>query len=143
MSTTCQIARTGFGRHRAALVASASALLLSAWLTAVAIRVPSPHWLGCLSFLLLFTIIRRLRPGAASLAGGVWGGCLYAFCLARPASTINTLAFMIGPNMLLLALGWTSVEGVLHFHNLFHPREGLSLRAPSPRCFLTSNAGLS
>jgi len=106
----------------------------------------------------------------ASLAGGVWGGCLYVFCLAGQTPAIDTLAFTIdptasavglsawlltllilipaayiglaarlargrtgtlpaspkiGPNILLLALGWTLVEAVLHFHNLFGPREGL------------------
>ena len=180
MTVTCRIVRVGIGRHGAAMVASAAALLLSALLTAVALRAPGLQWLGCLSFLPLFAVIRRLRPRTASLAGGVWGGCLYAFYLACPTPAIDTLAFTndltssagglsvcagaqaglsawllallivipavyiglatrlargragilptsptIGPNILLLALGWTLVEAVLHFHNLFGPHEGL------------------
>ncbi|MFH1418379.1 MAG: hypothetical protein ABII12_08865 [Planctomycetota bacterium] len=180
MSATYRKSRFGMSGCGGATVSSAMALLLSALLTALALRVPGLQWLGCLSFLPLFVVIRRLRPRAASLAGGVWGGCLYAFYLACPTPAIDTLAFTndltssagglsvcagakaglsawllallivipavyiglatrlargragilptsptIGPNILLLALGWTLVEAVLHFHNVFSPHEGL------------------
>ncbi len=93
MSVTCRIPRCGIGRRVASLLASAAALLLSALLTAMALQVPDLQWLGCLSFLPLFAIIRRLRPSAASLVGCFWGSCLYLFCLISPPPAIDALPF--------------------------------------------------
>ena len=93
-------------------------------------------------------------PSTAVLAGGCWGGCLYLFCSAGPtpvvAPSFLSLALLTvipavyvglaarpaqrstgilpvssATNLLTLALGWTLVEAVLHFHNLFGPQDGL------------------
>ncbi len=110
------------------------ALVLSAALTATALRTTSHHWLGWISFLPVFMAVRWLRPVYAAMAGGLWGACLYVFCLAGPAPAIDpsllSLALLIvipgvyaglgamptrpiGFNLLVLALGWTLIEAIL------------------------------
>ena len=128
-------------------------LVLSALLTAAALRLPDLHWLAWISFLPLFVVVRSLRPPAAALAGGFWGGCLYLFCSAGPTPTVDTAGLVIAPSvwllallivipavyvglaarsaraigfkLLMLAIGWTLIEAVLHFHNPSAPHEGL------------------
>ena len=128
-------------------------LILSALLTAVALRTPDHHWLAWFSFLPLFVAVRWLRPATAALAGGLWGVCLYLFCTAGPTPAADALAPAIGLSagllallivipavyvglaarparaigfkLLLLALGWTLVEAVLHLHNPSGPHGSL------------------
>ncbi len=128
-------------------------LVLSALLTAAALRLPDQHWLAWISFLPLFVVVRSLRPPAAVLAGGFWGGCLYLFCTAGPTPAAEAMAPAVGPSawllallivipavyvglaarparaigfkLLTLALGWTLIEVVLHLRNHFGPHEGL------------------
>jgi len=94
----------------------------------------------------------RENGGAAALAGGFWGGCLYLFCSAGPARAIDPSAWLltllilipalyvglaarparaIAFNLLTLALGWTLVEAVLHLHHPTAGREGLLTGAQS------------
>ncbi len=89
----------------------------------------------------------------AALAGGLWGACLYSFLTAGAAAEIDAVstaiapsgqllvlfiviptvylrlaarpAFAIGLKLITLALGWTLLEAVLHFHNHFGPHDGL------------------
>ena len=121
--------------------ALASALTLSALLTAVALRSSDHHWLAWISFLPLFAVVRSLGPtnraatvrerfspprpdrfltGAArmrlfirplrengapaALAGGFWGGCLYLFCSAGPARTIEPSAWLLALLILIPAV---------------------------------------
>ncbi|MCH8253303.1 MAG: hypothetical protein IID36_12715, partial [Planctomycetes bacterium] len=77
--------------------AMAVSLVVSALLTATALRLPDHHWLAWISFLPLFVVVRSLRPPAAALAGGLWGGCLYVFCSAIPTPTVDTVASAIAP----------------------------------------------
>jgi apolipoprotein N-acyltransferase len=128
-------------------------LVFSALLTAAALRSPDHHWLAWISFLPLFAVVRSLRPPAATLAGGLWGGCLYLLCTAGPTPAVDTVAPAIGPsawllallivipavyvglaarparaigfNLLTLALGWTLLEVVLHLYSPSRPHEGL------------------
>ncbi|MHC4697953.1 MAG: hypothetical protein ACYTFA_14565 [Planctomycetota bacterium] len=72
-------------------------LVLSAMLTAVALRLPDYHWLAWISFLPLFVAVRSLRPTAAALAGGLWGGCLYAFFMAAPTPPLAATALVVNP----------------------------------------------
>ncbi len=128
-------------------------LVLSALLTAVALRAPECHWLAWFSFLPLFVAVRSLRPLQAVLAGGIWGGSLYVFATAgldpvagalasgmSPSPWLLALLILIpavyvglaarparaiGFNLLTLALGWTLVEVVLHLYNPTNPHEGV------------------
>ncbi len=134
-------------------VALLGSLILSALLTAAALRLPDQQWLAWISFLPLFVVVRSLGPLPAALAGGFWGGCLYLFCSAGPTPVFDIAAPAIGPSagllallilipgvcvglaarparaigykLLMLALGWTLVEAVLHLYNHFGPHEGL------------------
>ena len=121
-------------------------LVLSALLTAAALRVPNLHWLAWISFVPLFVVVRSLSPSPAATAGGFWGGCLYLFCATGSAPAIGAspslLALLIvipavylglaarparaiGFKLLILALGWTLVEVVLRLHNPSGAGEGL------------------
>ena len=64
--------------HTPKTAALGVSLILSALLTAEAVLLPERHWLAWISFLPLFIVVRSLRPSAASLAGGFWGGSLPA-----------------------------------------------------------------
>ncbi len=79
-------------------------LVLSALLTAAALRLPDHHWLAWISFLPLFVVVRSLRPLAALVAGGFWGGCLYLFCSTGPTPAVDTAGLAVGPSAWLLAL---------------------------------------
>lgn len=111
-----------------------ASLVLSALLTAVSLRVPGNQWLAWISLLPLFHAMRSLRLPTAAMAGGLWGACLYLFCVvdstglftpispsfsslvlltAVPAVYVSFGALMsraIGFNPLMLAIGWILVE---------------------------------
>ena len=134
-------------------VALGGSLVLSALLTAAALRLPDQNWLAWISFLPLFVVVRSLRPTAAVLAGAFWGGCLYLFCSAGTTLAVRSVAPAIGPSawllallvvipavylglaarparaigfkLLTLALGWTLIEVVLHLHSPSSAHEGL------------------
>ncbi len=114
--------------------ALAVSLVFSAALTATALRTTGHQWLGWISFLPLFLVVRSLRPLFAAMSGGLWGACLYLFCVAGSAPAIepslSSLALLIvvpavyaalgalparaiAVNLLVLALGWTLIEAVL------------------------------
>lgn len=146
-----QVASAPLGTPKA--LALGVSLILSALLTAAALRLPDEHWLAWISFLPLFVIVRSARPFAAALAGALWGGCFYLFCSAGATPALNTtdpaiapsaslLALLIlipavylglaarparaiGYKLLTLALGWTLIEIVLHLHNPSVARQGL------------------
>lgn len=126
-------------------------LLVSAALTAVALEATEHRWLAWISFLPIFAAVRWLRPPAAVLAGALWGGSLWVFCVAGPAPVLAasfwSLALLtsipavyaglaalpgrpIGLNLLTLALGWTLVEASLHVHSPSGLREGLLIGSP-------------
>jgi len=107
------------------------ALILSAALTAVSLRLSAAHWLAWVSLLPLFQAIRTLRRPMAAMAGGLWGVCLFLFAGHGPAPVIEPSVFSfamlttmptlyaglgalltrrIGFNPLVLALGWVGVE---------------------------------
>lgn len=128
-------------------------LVVSALVTAAALRLPGQQWLSWISFLPLFVVVRSLRPPTAALAGGFWGACLYLFWSTGPTPAVDTVAAAVGPSaallasltvipavyiglaalparpigckLLTLALGWTLVEVVVCHHNHFGPREAL------------------
>jgi apolipoprotein N-acyltransferase len=106
-------------------------LLGGAWLMALAISSPNYAWLGWVTLLPLFHVIRVLSPLRAGAAGALWGGSLFAFALGFSGSTISPtpLAFVlltavpgsyaalgawltrsVGFSPYLLALGWIGVE---------------------------------
>lgn len=114
---------------RAALFGSS--IVLSAMLSAAALRTPGLHWLAWVSLLPLFQAIRTLRLPLAALAGGLWGGCLYGLAAygATPAIAPTALSLIlltaapatycglgalltrwIGFNPFVLAVGWIGVE---------------------------------
>lgn len=96
-SITKAVFRTGAKLLRSPkTVALAVSLVLSALFTAIALLLPDYHWLAWFSFLPLFVVVRSLRPLAATLAGGFWGGCLYLFCTAAPGTSVNSIAPDIG-----------------------------------------------
>ncbi len=127
----------------------AVALVVSALLSAAALRSPNCHWLAWFSFLPLFISIRLLRPAAAALSGAMWGACLYLFCTAvsmpcvpgiNPSPTLLGSLILIpavyaglaalparaiGFKLVTLALGWTLIEAVVHLHR-FHELQPLS-----------------
>lgn len=137
----------------ARIVALSVSLLVSALLTAAALRLPDQHWLTWISFLPLFVVVRSLCPSAAVLAGGWWGGCLYFFCTVDPTPAFNTVAPIGGPSasllallvlipsiylglaarparaigfkLLTLALGWTLIEVILRVYNVSAVGDGL------------------
>ncbi len=93
--------------RRPKMVALAVSLVLSALFTATALLLPDLHWLAWISFLPLFVVVRSLRPLAAALAGGFWGGCLYLFCTAAPSLSANPIAPDIGLGASAIATsGW-------------------------------------
>ena len=115
----------------AAGVALTLALVGSAYLTAAAVGSPTHAWMGWLSLLPLFVAIRVLRPLRASACGALWGGCLFAFCIAsgRTAVSANlaSLALLtaipaiytflgagltrwMGFSPFVLGVGWMGVE---------------------------------
>ena len=115
----------------AAGVALTIALVGGAYLTATAVGSPTHAWMGWLSLLPLFVAIRVLRPLRASACGALWGGCLFAFCVAsgRTAVSANlaSLALLtaipaiytllgagltrwMGFSPFVLGVGWMGVE---------------------------------
>ena len=88
-------------------------------------------WLGWFSLVPLFLVIRAWRPGAAMLAGALWGICLYVFLVAQPSAAISPglghllllpvilaiytyagawLTRRIGFNPFVLGVAWMGVE---------------------------------
>ena len=115
----------------AAVVALTIALVGSAYLTATAVGSPTHAWMGWLSLLPLFVAIRVLRPLRASVCGALWGGCLFAFCVAAGRTTVSAnlasftlltaipalytllgagLTRWIGFSPFVLGVGWMGVE---------------------------------
>lgn len=90
-------------RHPKTAVLAVS-LVLGALLTTAALRLPGQQWLAWISFLPLFVVVRSLRPRAAALAGGFWGGFLYLFCSMGAVSAVDTVGPAIAPSPWLLAL---------------------------------------
>ena len=116
------------------LAALAASLVLSACLTAAALRSRDCSWVAWLSLLPLFWAVRSLRPTAAALCGAFWGAWLYLCSTAGPAPPVastplalglltavpaiyaglcSRLTRRIGFNPLMLALGWILVEMAL------------------------------
>ncbi|MCK4342806.1 MAG: hypothetical protein KAY37_13895 [Phycisphaerae bacterium] len=128
--------RERFEKHGAAGItgaALAGTLILSAFVTAVALAVPNHPWVAWISLLPLFTAVRVLRPPLAMLYGALWGVCLFLFA-ARigpavaptpyalvllalvPAAYAGFGAWLtrrIGFSPLMLGLGWILVEVAL------------------------------
>jgi len=109
----------------------ATALGLSALLTAVAITYPDCHWLAWFSLMPLFVAIRRLSSGWATWCGALWGGGIYLFASILPGGAIpnpdiNAIALVaipaayaglmalysrrFGYSPLALALGWITIS---------------------------------
>jgi len=118
----------------AAGVALTIALVGSAYLTATAVGSHTHAWMGWLSLLPLFVAIRVLRPLRALACGALWGGCVFAFCVAagRTAVSANlaSLALLtaipaiytflgawltrwMGFSPFVLGVGWMGVEFAL------------------------------
>ncbi len=92
-------------------------LVVSALLTAAALRLPDQHWLAWISFLPLFVVVRSLRPFGATLAGGFWGGCLcvfwvYLFRSAGANPAIHLTATSLSASVLLLLTLLIVISGV-------------------------------
>lgn len=106
-------------------------LILSALLTATALRNPALHWLAWFSLLPLFQAIRTLRLPLAAPAGGLWGCSVFLFAVAgdtpiipatlAAAALLTTIPAIytglgalvtrrIGFNPFVLAVGWIGVE---------------------------------
>jgi len=115
-------------------LALAGALLFSALLTSAVLRSQSHAWVAWVSLLPLFHAIRCLKPVQASLAGGLWGACLYLFssggagAVIQPAASslmlltllpaaytgvFSWLTRRIGLSPFVLAVGWILLELVL------------------------------
>ncbi len=112
-------------------VALVPALVISAYLMALALG-PSEHpWLAWVALLPLFVAIRTLRPLGALLSGALWGSSLYVFgvALASLGSREGLLSFAlltaapaayallgslvtrrIGFNPLVLGVAWMGME---------------------------------
>jgi len=109
----------------------ATALGLSALLTAVAITYPDCHWLAWFSLMPLFVAIRRLSSGWATWCGALWGGGIAFFASILPGGAIpnpdiNAIALVaipaayaglmalysrrFGYSPLAMALGWILAE---------------------------------
>lgn len=121
-------ARPSIGRAKA--VALVAALICGAYLTAAALAAPNHGWVVCISLLPLFWAIRALGPLRATLAGALWGGCLYVSAAAAVpviAPATRTLVLLttipaayaglgavltrrIGFNPVMLGVGWILVE---------------------------------
>jgi len=118
----------------AAGVALTIALVGSAYLTATAVGSPTHAWMGWLSLLPLFVAIRVLRPLRALACGALWGGCLFAFCVAAGSTAVSanlaSLALLtaipavytflgawltrwMGFSPFVLGVGWMGVEFAL------------------------------
>lgn len=106
-------------------------IVLSAYLTAWAVGSPTHSWVAWLSLLPLFVAIRVLRPLRALACGALWGGCLFAFCVASSRMAVSasllsfalltvipaiymflgaTLTRWIGFSPFVLGVGWMGVE---------------------------------
>lgn len=111
--------------------ALAGALVFSALLTSAVLRSQSHAPVAWVGLVPLFQAIRCFGPVRASLAGGVWGACLYLFssggagAVIQPA--VSSLAFLtvlpaiyagafswltrrIGLSPFVLAVGWVLLE---------------------------------
>ena len=86
-------------------------VVLNASLTAIALRLPGCRWLGWMRFLLLFVVVRSLRPDAAALSGGLWSACLYVFCTADPALSVDGMGHDV-PSITAAFASWA--RGVRH-----------------------------
>lgn len=138
--------------RRAQAPALGASLVLSAALTAVALRAPGHYWLVWVSLLPIFAAVRWLRPSAAVPMGALWGAGLYLFYTSSsaptPAPSLFLLALLtaipavyvglaalpartIGCKLLTLALGWTLIEAVLHVHNPTGPAGGFLAGSPA------------
>ena len=116
-------------------------LVLSALLTAAALRLPDQHWLAWISLLPLFWAIRFRGPTTAAFYGALWGISLYFFSTVGAAPAIaptlfslvllatipalyaglgSLLSRAIGFNPLMLAGGWILVEVALKPLRLRH-----------------------
>jgi apolipoprotein N-acyltransferase len=111
-------------------VALVAALISGAYLTAAARAATDHGWVVCISLLPLFWAIRALGPVRATLAGALWGLCLYVFAAtALAVITPATLSWLllatipaayaglgaaltrrIGFNPVVLGVGWILVE---------------------------------
>jgi len=119
--------RPCIGEELALLVA----LVFSALLTSAVLRSGNHAWIAWVSLLPLFQAIRRFDCLQASLAGGLWGACLYLFsssgggAVIQPA--VSSLALLsalpavyvgasswltrrIGLSPFVLAVGWMLLE---------------------------------
>ena len=118
-----------------------AALVVSAFLMALAISSPTGRWLGWFTLLPLFFSIRVLSPVQAGLAGSVWGLAFAVFSATGPdaqiAFTLRSVipltlvpglyaglgAFLTrrsGFSPLILGLGWVGVELTLRPLALHH-----------------------
>lgn len=109
-------------------------LVIGAYLTAVAAWSGRQPWLGWLSLVPLFLVIRTWRPASALLAGAIWGFAVYAFSAGRPdavvpavpaslallvaipavyASAATWLTRRIGFNPFVLGVAWMLAEFAL------------------------------
>lgn len=107
------------------------ALVVSAFLMAVAVSSPKHWWLGWVTLLPLFQAVRVLSPLRSASAGALWGASFFAFSIAgsggTTAATVPTfllltgipaaytylgarLTSQVGFSPYLLALGWMGVE---------------------------------
>ncbi len=112
-------------------LALAGALVFSALLTSAVLRSQSHTWVAWVSLLPLFQAIRCLGPARASLAGGLWGTCLYLFSSGGagaviqpavsslalltmlPAAYVGAFSWLtrrIGLSPFVLAVGWILLE---------------------------------
>lgn len=115
----------------AAGAALTAAIVGSAYLTASAVGSPAHAWMGWLSLLPLFAAVRILRRLRASACGALWGGCVFAFCVAAGSTAVSAslatfilltaipaiyafaasaLTRWIGFSPFVLGVGWMGVE---------------------------------
>ena len=79
----------------AALIVS---LVVSAYVVAQAGATGRPAWIGWLALVPLFLVIRLWRPARATMAGALWGTCLYLFSVGR----VDAPVFGTIPSLILL-----------------------------------------
>lgn len=123
----CVQGRSGTGRKTALILA----VIVGAWLTALAMSSDAHAWLGWFALVPIFFMIRLWRPIHALLGGAIWGASLFAFsngslqeapvsALARfllltvtPAIYTGSAAWLsrrIGFSPFVLGVGWMGVE---------------------------------
>lgn len=110
------------------------ALMIGAFMMTLALQAAQARWLGWVTLLPLFLVIRQLAPIRAGLAAAFWGTCFAGFSTLAPHGLIDVsvqsfglialvtgvygflashVTRRVGLSPLLLAIGWVGVEFAL------------------------------